>query len=235
VISPLTKFKSNEWVEFSKTFVSKGNEKYLIIGNFEPDDPKKLGRHSTKVDRLLYYIDDVFLSPVDSNQNFLCETAQAHADSLYQLDFRHILPKSQMLLVEPAPKIVFGAPSTSVKTKVLKQNIDTLVIPNIVFAPNSDVISPDFTNILDRLIQKIDFEKVRKMEIIGHTDNTGSDSYNEKLSLRRAHSIANYLITKQMRPEKIICMGKGKTNPVADNTTEMGRQNNRRVEIILFF
>jgi outer membrane protein OmpA-like peptidoglycan-associated protein len=145
------------------------------------------------------------------------------------------LPKSQMLLVEPAPKIVFGAPSTSVKTKVLKQNIDTLVIPNIVFAPNSDVISPDFTNILDRLIQKIDFEKVRKMEIIGHTDNTGSDSYNEKLSLRRAHSIANYLITKQMRPEKIICMGKGKTNPVADNTTEMGRQNNRRVEIILFF
>jgi outer membrane protein OmpA-like peptidoglycan-associated protein len=231
----LTKFKPNEWIAFSKTFVSKGNEKYLIIGNFEPDDPKKWGRHSTKVDRLLYYIDDVLLTPVDTNQNFLCETAKTYTDSLYHLDFRHILPKSQMPPIEPTPKVVLGAPSKSVKTKILKQNIDTLVIPNIVFAHNSDVISADFMHVLDSLIQKIDFQKVRKMEIIGHTDNTGNDAYNEKLSLRRAHSISNYLINKQMRAEKITCIGRGATNPVADNNTELGRQLNRRVEIILFF
>jgi outer membrane protein OmpA-like peptidoglycan-associated protein len=231
----LTKFKPNEWIEFSQTFVSKGNEKYLIIGNFEPDDPKKFGRHSTNVDRLLYHLDDISLVGVDSSQNFLCENAKAHADSLYHLDFRHILPKSQIPPVESAPKIGLGAPAKSVKTKLLKQNIDTLIIPNIVFAHNSDVISTDFTHVLYHLIRKIDFEKVRKMEIIGHTDNTGSDSYNEKLSLRRAHSIANYLITKQMRAEKITCIGRGETNPVADNHTEMGKQLNRRVEIILFF
>jgi outer membrane protein OmpA-like peptidoglycan-associated protein len=231
----LSKFKPNEWIEFSKTFVSKGNEKYLIIGNFEPDDPKKLGRHSTKVDRLLYHLDDVSLMPVDTNQNILCENVKTYSDSLYQLNFRHILPKSQIPIAEPSTKIVLGAPTKSVKTKILKQNVDTLIIPNIVFAHNSDLISNDFIHILDSLIQKIDFQKVRKMEIIGHTDNTGSDSYNEKLSLRRAHSISNYLIIKQMRPEKITCIGRGETNPIADNNTEIGKQLNRRVEIILFF
>jgi outer membrane protein OmpA-like peptidoglycan-associated protein len=231
----LSKFKPSEWIEFSKTFVSKGNEKYLIIGNFEPDDPKKLGRHSTKVDRLLYHLDDISLMPVDTNQNILCENVKTYSDSLYQLNFRHILPKSQIPIAEPSTKIVLGAPTKSVKTKILKQNVDTLIIPNIVFAHNSDLISNDFIHILDSLIQKIDFQKVRKMEIIGHTDNTGSDSYNEKLSLRRAHSISNYLIIKQMRPEKITCIGRGETNPIADNNTEIGKQLNRRVEIILFF
>jgi outer membrane protein OmpA-like peptidoglycan-associated protein len=173
--------------------------------------------------------------PVDINQNILCEIAKTHSDSLYKLDFRHILPKSQIPIAEPAPPIVLGAPTKSVKTKILKQNVDTLIIPNIVFAHNSDLISPDFTHVLDSLIQKIDFQKVRRMEIIGHTDNTGSDTYNEKLSLRRAHSISNYLITKQMRPEKITCIGRGETNPIADNNTEAGKQLNRRVEIILFF
>ncbi len=230
----LTKFKANEWISFSKTFIAKGNEKYLVIGNFEQDDPKKHGRHSHKVDRLLYHLDDIVLECVDTNKNILCENSKHFSDSLYHLDFRHLLPKSQ-IPPDETPRITLGTPAKRVNPTFTKPKIDTFVIPNIVFAHNSDVITPAFSQILDSLIQKMDFEKVRKMEIIGHTDNRGGAVYNEKLSLRRAHSIANYLISKQMRPDKITCIGRGETMPIADNRTEIGKQINRRVEIILFF
>ena len=71
------------------------------------------------------------------------------------------------------------------------------------------------------------------IEVAGHTDSTGSDEYNQRLSERRASSVSAYLISRQVLPERIIQVGMGEAWPVADNSTNAGRQLNRRVELTL--
>jgi outer membrane protein OmpA-like peptidoglycan-associated protein len=71
------------------------------------------------------------------------------------------------------------------------------------------------------------------IEIAGHTDSTGSDAYNQSLSERRASSVAAYLRTRQILPDRIITVGMGEGRPVASNDTPDGRQQNRRVELTL--
>ncbi|WP_022671354.1 OmpA family protein [Hippea alviniae] len=74
----------------------------------------------------------------------------------------------------------------------------------------------------------------KKILIIGYTDNIGSDTYNLKLSLQRAQSVADYLIyVEGIDKNRIKIEGKGKSNPIAPNTTEEGRAKNRRVEIVI--
>ena len=69
------------------------------------------------------------------------------------------------------------------------------------------------------------------VEVGAHTDNVGSDSYNQGLSQRRASSIRNYLISKGIDGDRILAKGYGETKPVGDNNTEIGKAQNRRVEI----
>ena len=70
-----------------------------------------------------------------------------------------------------------------------------------------------------------------KIEIGGHTDNVGSDADNLKLSQQRAEAIRQYLIKKGIQPARVIAKGYGASEPVADNSTNEGRQNNRRTEV----
>ncbi len=72
-----------------------------------------------------------------------------------------------------------------------------------------------------------------KLDIEGHTDNTGSDDFNQKLSEQRADSVRKYLIEQGLPETSLIAVGFGKSMPVADNSTAAGRQQNRRVEIIV--
>ncbi|MBL7806963.1 MAG: OmpA family protein, partial [Saprospiraceae bacterium] len=69
--------------------------------------------------------------------------------------------------------------------------------------------------------------------ISGHTDDVGTDDYNQDLSERRAQSVQNYLEIKGIRADHLRARGFGETRPVAENTTEEGRQANRRVECIV--
>lgn len=69
--------------------------------------------------------------------------------------------------------------------------------------------------------------------VLGHTDNTGSDAYNETLSQRRANSVNNFLVSRGVGSARISSEGHGETDPVATNETEEGRQLNRRVEVVV--
>ena len=71
------------------------------------------------------------------------------------------------------------------------------------------------------------------VHVIGHTDSTGSDSYNQGLSERRASSVKTYLASHGVNGERVLTVGKGESEPVASNATSDGRQMNRRVEIFL--
>lgn len=101
----------------------------------------------------------------------------------------------------------------------------------VLFDLNSAALKPVA---MDRLAQMADV-LVRYPEnnilVKGHTDNTGSERYNQDLSERRAKAVKNYLILKGVSAASITAIGFGKTMPVAPNTTAEGRQKNRRVEI----
>lgn len=71
------------------------------------------------------------------------------------------------------------------------------------------------------------------VKILGHTDNTGSGSYNEALSQRRADAVANILMNNGVRPVRLRTVGRGEDDPIANNVTAEGRAQNRRVEIII--
>ncbi|MDR0517840.1 MAG: OmpA family protein [Fibromonadaceae bacterium] len=79
-------------------------------------------------------------------------------------------------------------------------------------------------------LQKYDTVKV---EISGHTDNVGGEEYNEKLSQARAETVRGYLISKGIAEERITAVGYGYRQPRADNKTEKGRAQNRRIEIVI--
>ena len=72
-----------------------------------------------------------------------------------------------------------------------------------------------------------------RIEIFGHTDNSGEEKANKKLSIGRAKSVSEYLTTKGIDKKRITYNGYGSLKPIATNDTEEGKQQNRRVEFIL--
>ena len=104
---------------------------------------------------------------------------------------------------------------------------------NITFATNSSNISADFYQVLDSVALVInEFEKTY-VDVYGYTDSTGSEAYNQTLSKARTSSVASYLISQKVTPQRVVTRGMGESQPIASNDTPEGRTLNRRVEIVL--
>lgn len=84
---------------------------------------------------------------------------------------------------------------------------------------------------LDGLVAEMKIDQVEEITVVGHTDSIGTDAYNQKLSERRAKTVADYLVSKGVPASKIKASGKGESQPVADNKTKAGRAKNRRVDV----
>lgn len=102
---------------------------------------------------------------------------------------------------------------------------------NVLFAYNQSELMPEARSELDSLMAKLQNTDVVSVKVVGHTDSQGSDAYNQKLSERRASSVAAYLLSQGLAPNKLTSEGRGESQPVADNDTEEGRAQNRRVEL----
>jgi outer membrane protein OmpA-like peptidoglycan-associated protein len=99
------------------------------------------------------------------------------------------------------------------------------------FDTNSTAIKPSFHSTLDKLADVMSRYNKTTLTVVGHTDNVGTDKYNQDLSQRRAYSVAQYFESKKINPVRLATAGKGEAEPVASNTSDAGRQLNRRVEI----
>lgn len=109
-----------------------------------------------------------------------------------------------------------------------------LSIPNdISFATGRYDIQPRLMPILDQFAQGLNQQPSMEVEIVGHTDSTGSDAINNPLSVSRAHSARDYLVARGVAAARIRIDGRGSREPVADNGTEAGRARNRRIDIFL--
>jgi len=101
----------------------------------------------------------------------------------------------------------------------------------ITFAFNQSAVQPQFQSTLDQVAQTLSQYNQTYIDVYGHTDNVGSDAYNQTLSEQRAASVANYLSGRGVARARIATRGFGESQPVASNDTEVGRAQNRRVEI----
>jgi OOP family OmpA-OmpF porin len=93
------------------------------------------------------------------------------------------------------------------------------------------VLKPAGKAKLDELVAKTKDISLEVVIAVGHTDATGPDGYNQKLSVRRAEAVKAYLVSKGIEKNRVYTEGKGEAQPVADNKTKEGRAKNRRVEI----
>ena len=104
----------------------------------------------------------------------------------------------------------------------------------ILFATNSSTVSAASKSALRTLATSLEANPDTDIKIIGHTDNTGKVDYNQILSEKRAKSVFDYLMEDQgISSKRMTYEGKGIHEPIADNSTEAGRAQNRRVEIII--
>lgn len=104
---------------------------------------------------------------------------------------------------------------------------------NVLFDVDKSNLTPDSENTLNKLVTVLDKYPDTDIELQGHTDNTGSEKYNQTLSEKRAKSVSAYLKEKGIAAKRINVKGFGESIPKYDNETESGRSKNRRVEFLI--
>ena len=191
--------------------------------------------------------------PLDSAEVFLVDSVSgdtlqtAYTDENGEYQFEVGLNQSLMLL---GTKPFYSKDSTYVSTVEADEYLGTtaLVQPDLVIRPlifklenvyfdfDKSTLRPESNRTLDSLVNILNFYPRMRIEIGGHTDAIGTDSYNQKLSQERAQAVVDYLIGKGINTDRLEAMGYGETMPVAPNRIDNGRDNregralNRRTE-----
>lgn len=149
--------------------------------------------------------------------------------TLTQKDTTKLIVADNNPLAEPEKNEITKPDTTTLITeeKVLEK------FESILFEFDKSFIKNEYytvlSNLKDYLVQNPDY----KVKIVGHTDNTGNKTYNQKLSKQRAFAVKKYLIYHKIDENKIIIEALGYSKPAADNSTTEGRKRNRRVEIFI--
>lgn len=133
-------------------------------------------------------------------------------------------PPPPPAVAKPEPPLVVPPAPQPVSEKV---TFDT----DTFFDFDKAVLKQEGKNKLTELISRISGMTVEVIVAVGHTDSIGAESYNQKLSERRAQAVKDFLLTQNLPAERIYTQGKGEKQPEASNKTKEGRSKNRRVEV----
>lgn len=206
---------TNEWQQLCECFVSDGTEQFLTLGLFSLDDAgvtKTSERYKSLMDinqSAYYLVDNVSLRPASADQTCI-----------------------QKLVVKRLEKKRQEALKNNVFAVLLTGEAKAITFKNVQFETNrSDLKQASFPE-LEQLKSFLENTNVL-IEIAGFTDNVGSAEHNQELSLARAQSIKTWLAQRGIEESRLSTTGYGATNFVAENDTEAGRQQNRRVEVRL--
>ncbi len=176
---------TKDWLLVHSQFEAKGNEKYMIIGNFKNNKKTRLFRTKRNAKQgAYYYLDEVVVKDMSI------------AESSYELNKVH-------------------------------------TFKNLLFAFDKTDLANSSIEEIDRVYTYLKQEPELYITINGHTDNIGSDSYNQKLSANRAKAVADYLLQLGLSRDRIKWKGHGGSKPLADNSLKSGRDENRRVEFLI--
>ena len=132
----------------------------------------------------------------------------------------------------PPPAVVPPAPAPApVPVAPVPTSEKVSYSADAFFDFDKSVLKPAGKASLDELVANIAGINTEVIIAVGHTDSVGTDAYNQKLSVRRAEAVKEYLGTKGIEASRVYTEGKGESQPVADNKTAEGRAKNRRVEL----
>lgn len=132
------------------------------------------------------------------------------------------------------PEITVKPAAGPVDGTVCQQLFSELLTKSkIRFANKRAEIDPDSAGILDRLIETALRCPTVNIEVVGHTDADGEDSFNQDLSEKRAQAVIDYLVKAGLPPSRFTAVGQGSTQPVAGNDTDEGKAQNRRIEFLV--
>jgi len=136
------------------------------------------------------------------------------------------------LFPEPVAEVVAPPPVAPAPPPVAYETVT--LSAGALFDFDSASLKAEGKQQLDDVASKITSNgKVESVSIVGHTDSTGPESYNQQLSLRRATSVRDYLASHGVDSSMMSISGMGESSPVADNSTRAGRAQNRRVEVTI--
>jgi len=125
----------------------------------------------------------------------------------------------------PPPPPPAEVPPPPVKKRIILRGVN--------FDFDKSDIRPDSRPVLDEAIATLKENPEIRVSIQGHTDSQGTEEYNMKLSERRANAVYRYLVAGGISPSRLEVVGMGESSPVADNSTDSGRAQNRRVELVI--
>jgi len=126
-------------------------------------------------------------------------------------------------------------PRLSVRYNDSDGMISVMMRSGNLFDKNSDGLSSELIQVLDRIAAKLVASGSFKMKVIGHTDNRGDSQYNVLVSEKRAKAVRSYLINKGINEASITSEGKGSLEPIVSNATSEGRNVNRRIDLVIRF
>lgn len=139
-----------------------------------------------------------------------------------------IKPRLDSLVAKQEPEVINAI---QVSAPIQRDSLIILNENQLLFEVNQHLLKGDHQAALDSVAALLNRYPGLTAEISGHTDNTGGDAHNARLSTLRAEAVADYLVGQGIATDRLRFIGQGSTRPIADNATEAGRRSNRRVEI----
>jgi outer membrane protein OmpA-like peptidoglycan-associated protein len=219
--------KDSSWQKVSMNYTATGDEAFLSIANFSHHDIN--GATNILMEKHFFvFLDEISLTPLDRREG-LCDGWQKNRQDIYNQDERHEFLRQSIRQFKNNPPVVLVRPFTSLEVT------DTLIIPDVLFATAKSELRKDGYLMLDSVCYKLRSKRIDSIVVEGHTDNTGTIQFNEKLAWDRAWSVESAIRERLSLPlSSFITKGWGDRKPVADNSTAGGRQLNRRVEVFVY-
>jgi len=218
---------SDAWRNCSFEYTATGEENDIVLGSFKRQ-PFRLAGPGDPAGSFYLYVDMVSMQPLDPHE-LICKSADSMKTVIYNENERHNLLEKRRSYYRNAPPPLVKAPPT------IEQHIDTLLIPDILFATNSAKLNPNSHALLDSFCTAIAARMSDSLVINGHTDSVGTLQYNYRLSADRANAVEKYMRDRNAGGlPKIYVRYHAFLHPVANNSTPEGRTRNRRVELFLY-
>ncbi|MBK6777809.1 MAG: OmpA family protein [Flavobacteriales bacterium] len=204
--------KRTAWKKVSGVFDAKGDEQFIILGNFYSDMRTGHERQPEGERGAYYFIDDVNIR--------IAPPGTALTDK-----------PTESIPPPPKKKVEDHVSTKEVEIHEVEPEVGRIIrLDKIYFDFDKSVLKPESEAELNTVVELLTDYPHMRIEISAHTDDQGSDDYNNKLSQARAKAVVDYLIAKKVDTSRLIAKGYGETKPIATNADEPGRALNRRVE-----
>lgn len=215
------------WRKVQVDYQANGEEAFLLLGYFAKEDYR--GKRFLELEnRYFIFFDDFSMVPLDPNEH-ICPGWKQVMEDIYDDNARHELLERKIKYYRSKP------PPPPQLEKNSYTIIDTVLVPDILFQSGKANLQSGSFTVLDSIARSVNGKQIDSLVLKGHTDNTGSASFNEMLSLDRAKTVADYIAPRVSKmPVPVFVYGLADREPVTDNNNPTGREKNRRVEILVY-